>query len=134
MSLSIFLLINIFVGLVTLLLGYLVCAIIGHPFPGLEEMLGHPWYTAVSLLLCDLAVLLVFWMRKYTNFKFNFGYTYGENFSAKKLYLWAAVAAVGLLIFDLMAGFYLPWRNRHCRYHHADRYYLEGLDGPFCPL
>ncbi len=92
----------------TLLLGYLVCAIIGHPFPGLEEMLGHPWYTAVSLLLCDLAVLLVFWMRKYTNFKFNFGYTYGENFSAKKLYLWAAVAAVGLLIFDLMAGFYLP--------------------------
>ena len=106
--LIIFLLINIFVELVTLLLGYLVCAIIGHPFPGLEEMLGHPWYTAVSLLLCDLAVLLVFWMRKYTNFRFNFGYTYGENFSAKKLYLWAAVAAVGLLIFDLMAGFYLP--------------------------
>ena len=69
--LIIFLLINIFVGLLTILLGYLVCAIIGHPFPGLEEMLAHPWYTAVSLLLCDLVVLLVFWMRKYTNFRFN---------------------------------------------------------------
>ena len=106
--LIIFLIINVFAGLVTLLLGYLVCAIVGHPFPVLEEMLDHPWYTAVSLALCDLVVLYVFWKRKYTNFSFNYGYTFGENFSEKKLYLWAAVAAFGLLIFDLMAGFYLP--------------------------
>lgn len=104
----IFLLINTFAYLVTILLGYLVCAIVGHPFPGLEEMMVHPWYTAVSLLLCDLVVLLVFWKRKYTNFSFNYGYTFGENFSEKKLYLWSAVAAIGLLIFDLMGGFYLP--------------------------
>lgn len=104
----IFLLINTFAYLVTILLGYLVCAIVGHPFPGLEEMMVHPWYTAVSLLLCDLVVLLVFWKRKYTNFSFNYGYTFGENFSEKKLYLWSAVAAMGLLIFDLMNEFYLP--------------------------
>ena len=106
--LIIFLIINTFVGLVTLLLGYLVCAIIGHPFPVLEEMMDHPWYTAVSLALCDLVVLYVFWKRKYTNFSFSYGYTFGENFSEKKLYMWAVVAALGLLIFDLMAGFYLP--------------------------
>ena len=104
----IWLLINIVVGVAAFILGYLVCSMTGQPFPGMEEMLRHPWYTVTTLLLTDLLVLLVFWKMKYTRFGLSFGYTYGGNFSSKALYLWAGVSAIGLLLFDLMAGFYLP--------------------------
>lgn len=106
--LLLWLLINTVASIVILILGYLVCAIMGRPMPGLMEMIEHPWYLSFTLFVTDLLVLYVFWKMKYTRYSFNFGYTYGEGFSSKRIYQWAAVSAVGLLLFDLMAGFYLP--------------------------
>ena len=106
--LIIWLLINTVAGIVALVLGYLLCAVIGHPFPGLEDMLNYSWYTASTLLATNVLVMYVFWKMKYTRFGLNFGFNYGGDFSAKALYLWAGVSAIGLLLFDLMAGFYLP--------------------------
>ena len=106
--LLIWLLINTVASVVTLFVGYYVGAIAGHPFEGIEAMLEHPWVTAIIMLLTDLLVVYIFWKRKYTRLDYSYGYTFGQTFSNKKLYLWAAVSAVGLLVFDLMAGFYLP--------------------------
>ena len=99
---------NIIATFLVIIVGYIVCAIIGHPFPALEDIMDHSGITLGTLVVTDLLVLLVFWMRKYTRFGFNYGFTYGESFSSKRLYLWATVGALGLLIFDVMAQFYLP--------------------------
>lgn len=106
--LIIWLLINIVASVVVYALGYIVSGLIGHPFAGVEDMISHPWITSIALLATDLLVIFVFWKMKYARLGFNYGYTFGENFSNQKLYLWAFVAGLGLLIFDLMAGFYLP--------------------------
>ena len=104
----IWLAINTFAGVLVYFFGYIVASILGYHFDGIKELVGHPWITSFSLLLCDLLVLLVFWKMKYTRFGFNFGFTYGGDFSAKKLYLWAGVSAIGLLLFDVVSQFYLP--------------------------
>lgn len=100
--------INIFASFLVIIGGYITCAIIGHPFPDIEELMNHPWIMSGILFVCDLLVLLVFWWRKYTWFGLDYGYTFNEDFSSKKLYLWATVGAVGMLIFNVIVEFYLP--------------------------
>lgn len=99
---------NIIATFLVIIVGYIVCSIMGHPLPTLEDIMDHSWITLGTLVVTDLLVLLMFWMRKYTRFGFNYGFTYGESFSSKRLYLWAGVGALGLLIFDVMAQYYLP--------------------------
>ena len=103
----IWILINVIAWMAVIWIGYLGGALIGHPLKG-TEILENSWIISIALLLTDLLVIYVFWKRKYANFKFNYGYTYGESFSTKQLFLWAAVSAIGLLIFDVMASIYLP--------------------------
>ena len=105
--LIIWILINFFAWTAVIGIGYMIGAFIGHPLKG-TEILENSWILSSALLLTNLLVIFVFWKRKYTNFKFNYGYTYGETFSTKQLFLWAAVSAIGLLIFDVMASIYLP--------------------------
>ena len=105
--LIIWILINVIAWMAVIWIGYLISALIGHPLKG-TEILENFWIISIALLLTDLLVIYVFWKRKYANFKFNYGYTYGETFSTKQLFLWAAVSAIGLLIFDIMASIYLP--------------------------
>lgn len=104
----IYLIISTVVSIAVLILGYVVCAIVGQPLLGIEEMLDQPWILSISLLLTNLLVVFIFWKKKYARLGFDYGYTYGEGFSSKKLYQWLVVATVGLLLFDLMGGFYLP--------------------------
>lgn len=105
--LIIWILINVIAWMAVIWIGYLGGALIGHPLKG-TEILDNSWIISIALLLTDLLVIYVFWKRKYANFKFNYGYTYGESFSTKQLFIWAAVSAIGLLIFDIMASIYLP--------------------------
>ena len=105
--LIIWILINVIAWTAVIWIGYMIGALIGHPLKG-TEILENSWILSIALLLTDLLVIYVFWKRKYTNFKFNYGYTYSETFSTKQLFLWAAVSAIGLLIFDVMASIYLP--------------------------
>ena len=105
--LIIWILINVIAWTAVIWIGYMIGALIGHPLKG-TEILENSWILSIALLVTDLLVIFVFWKRKYTNFKFNYGYTYGETFSTKQLFLWAAVSAIGLLIFDVMASIYLP--------------------------
>ena len=105
--LIIWILINVIAWTAVIWIGYMIGALIGHPLKG-TEILENSWILSIALLLTDLLVIYVFWKRKYANFKFNYGYTYGETFSTKQLFLWAAVSAIGLLIFDVMASIYLP--------------------------
>lgn len=104
----IWLLINSFAWMGVGILAYFVSGLTGHPIGGMEAMFNNAWIIAVALLVTDLIVVYVFWKRKYTNMKFNYGYNFGEQFTTKKLLLWAAVSGVGLLVFDLMASLYLP--------------------------
>lgn len=106
--LIIWLLINIFATFLVMIAGYIACAIMGHPFPDIETLFDHPWIVSLSLFVDNLLVLFVFWKRKYTRFGINYGYTFGEAFSSRNLYLWTAVAAIGLLIFNVAVEFYLP--------------------------
>ena len=105
--LIIWILINVIAWTAVIWVGYMIGALIGHPLKG-TEILENSWILSIALLVTDLLVIYVFWRRKYANFKFNYGYTYGETFSTKQLFLWAAVSAIGLLIFDVIANFYLP--------------------------
>ena len=105
--LIIWILINFFAWTAVIGIGYMIGALIGHPLKG-TEILDNSWIISIALLLTDLLVIYVFWKMKYANFKFNYGYTYGESFSTKQLFMWAAVSAIGLLIFDIMASIYLP--------------------------
>ena len=101
--------INIVAWMLVFILGYFVVNMVDpSSVNGVEEMIENPWITSIALLVTDVLLVFVFWKMKYTNFKFSYGYTFGENFSNKKLYLWATVGAIGLLVFDLMAQFYLP--------------------------
>lgn len=104
----IWLLINSFAWMGVGILAYFVSGLTGHPIGGMEAMFNNAWIIAVALLVTDLIVVYVFWKRKYTKMKFNYGYNFGEQFTTKKLLLWAAVSGVGLLVFDLMASLYLP--------------------------
>lgn len=106
--LIIWLVINIFATFLVMIAGYIACAIMGHPFLDIETLFDHPWIVSLSLFVDDLLVLFVFWKRKYTRFGINYGYTFGEAFSSRNLYLWTAVAAIGLLIFNVAVEFYLP--------------------------
>ena len=106
--LIIWLLINIFATFLVIIAGFTACAVMGHPLPGYEAIMEHPWITALILFVDDLLVIFVFWKRKYTRFGINYGYTFGEAFSSRSLYLWTVVAAIGLLIFNVAVEFYLP--------------------------
>ena len=107
--LIIWLVINVIATFLVMIAGYIACAIVGHPFPSVEALMEHPWIVSLTLFVDDLLVLLVFWKRKYTRFGINYGYTFGETFSSRSLYLWTAVAAIGMLIFNVAAEFYLPF-------------------------
>ena len=92
----------------TFVVGGVVCHFLGYEFTSATHMVYNPWMLSVAMLVIDLLVLLVFWKRRYARFGFNYGFTYGEGFSTKKLFLWAAVGAIGGLLFEVLAQFYLP--------------------------
>ena len=73
-----------------------------------ENMIYHPWVFPVAMLGVDLIILLVFWKRRYTRNWIEYGYTYGEGFSSRKLALWAVVGAIGCLMLDVMVQEYVP--------------------------
>lgn len=60
------------------------------------------------MVVSQLLPIYVFLKRKYTNYSFSFGYQFGDGFSKKQLYLWAAVASVGCLLFDIMMMMIFP--------------------------
>lgn len=74
----------------------------GYTFVPSDIMENSLLYTIAIVIGSQLSVMYVFWKRKYASYSFKFNYQFGENFSSKKLYLWAAVAAVGCFIFDTM--------------------------------
>ena len=90
------------------LIGSIILTLTGHPINNISDLGDNVWITAIALLLADLIILLVFWKRRYTRFGKDFGFTFGEAFSSKNLYLWCIVGAIGCLLFDLMAECYLP--------------------------
>ena len=59
----IYLIISTVVSIAVLILGYVVCAIVGQPLLGIEEMLDQPWILSISLLLTNLLVVFIFWKR-----------------------------------------------------------------------
>lgn len=74
-----------------------------------KDMMDGSWLSSLSLMVASqLLPIYVFLKRKYTNYNFSFGYQFGDGFSKKKLYLWAAVASVGCLLFDLMIAMIFP--------------------------
>ncbi len=74
-----------------------------------KDMMDGSWLSSLSLMVVSqLLPIYVFLKRKYTNYSFSFGYRFGDGFSKKKLYLWAAVASVGCLLFDLMITMIFP--------------------------
>ena len=104
----IWLLISIAATVMVYLIGSIILTSTGHPINNISDLGDNVWITAIALLLADLIILLVFWKRRYTRFGKDFGFTFGEAFSSKNLYLWCIVGAIGCLLFDLMAECYLP--------------------------
>lgn len=100
--------ITIAASVLVYLIGSIILTSTGHPVNNITDLADNVWITAIGLLLADLILLLVFWKRRYTRFGKDFGFTFGEAFSSKKLYLSCIVGAIGCLLFDLMAEFYLP--------------------------
>ena len=73
------------------------------------DLLGDSLLGSFSFIFAiQLLPILVFLKRKYTSYNFNFGYRFGESFSKKKLYQWAAIASVGCLLFDMMIIMIFP--------------------------
>ena len=104
----IWLLLTIAISVFVYIIGSIVLSSTGNPVKDMEVIIDNAWIMSISLLAADIVLLLVFWKRRYTRFGFNYGYTYGEGFSTKKLFMWCGVGAIGCLIFNLMAEFYLP--------------------------
>lgn len=74
-----------------------------------KDMLDGSWLSSLSLMVASqLLPIYVFLKRKYTNYSFSFGYQFGDGFSKKQLYFWAAVASVGCLLFDIMVMMIFP--------------------------
>ena len=74
-----------------------------------KDMMDGSWLSSLSLMVASqLLPIYVFLKRKYTNYSFSFGYQFGDGFSKKQLYLWAAVASVGCLLFDIMIIMIFP--------------------------
>lgn len=86
-------------------------AVLGAPAPKGDDyssLLGNSWILAVALTSADVLLLLLFWRRRYTRNWIEYGYTYGEEFSSRKLALWAVVGAFGCLLLDIMVQEYVP--------------------------
>ena len=97
----------VFIWFLLMIAGYLFFAgiykVAVMSIPGFTINTSDPMLSSAVLMVCSqLLPMYVFWKRKYASYSFKFNYHYGEIFSAKKLYLWAAVAAVGCFIFDVM--------------------------------
>lgn len=95
-------------GVAFIFLGIIVLAILGQGFLHVESALENPWILSLMIIGGDLLVLLVFWKMKYTRFGFNYGFTYGDGFSTKKLCLWAIVGAIGCLLLNSLVQEYVP--------------------------
>jgi len=52
------------------------------------------------MMASQVLPICVFVKKKYTSYSFRFKYSYGPDFSTKKLYLWVVVVVVGCLLFD----------------------------------
>ena len=74
----------------------------------IDDPVGNHWLFSGALLAADVVVLLLFWKRRYTRKWINYGYTYGEGFSSRKLALWCVLGAFGCLMLDVMAQEYVP--------------------------
>ena len=73
------------------------------------DLFGDSLLSSFSFMFSiQLLPIFVFLKRKYTSYSFNFGYRFGDSFSKKKLYLWAAIASVGCLLFDMMMIMIFP--------------------------
>lgn len=70
---------------------------------------SNPLFASIILLGSDLLPLFVFWIMRYTRFNFKFDYDFGQDFSARKLYLWAAIGCIGLLLWDLALGEFIQF-------------------------
>ena len=74
-----------------------------------DSLGNNAWFSSLALLGGDLVILLVFWKRKYCSLRTDFTYDFGEGFTAKKLYLWAAVGCLGCLLFDIVVQQYVSF-------------------------
>ena len=76
---------------------------------GFDLMADGTWTESLAFVLSVQVIpLYVFIRRKYASLSFRFNYSFGNDFSIKKLYLWSAVACVGCLFFDGMLQTLLP--------------------------
>lgn len=71
----------------------------GNNITGFENAITNQWAISTVIIGAQLLPLFVFWKAKYTNFNFSFIYDFGERFSTKRLYLWAAIGCIGSLLF-----------------------------------
>ena len=85
----------------------IVSLLTGNPPTDYDSFLNDHWAISILFLGADLVPLYFFWKMKYTRFNFKFDYDFGSHFSAKKLYIWAAVGAIGCLLIDLVFANYI---------------------------
>ena len=86
-----------------------IADIVGNPLADYESVTNNPWAFSIIFLGVDLVPLLFFWKMKYARFSFKFDYDFGSSFSVKKLYIWAAVGAIGCLLLDLVFSNYIQF-------------------------
>lgn len=102
----------IFLYLSLIFAGFLVLTLISVGIEdkyGFDLMADGTWTDSLAfLLIVQLIPLYVFIKRKYASLSFRLNYSFGDDFSIKKLYQWSAVACVGCLFFDGMLQVLLP--------------------------
>lgn len=102
----------IFLYLSLILAGFLVLKLIAVGIEdkcGFDLMADGTWMDSLAfLLISQLIPLYVFVKRKYASLSFKLNYSFGDDFSIKKLYQWSALACVGCLLFDGMLQVLLP--------------------------
>ena len=65
-------------------------------------------YACIMLLFSQIIPIIVFAKRKYASYSFKFDDRFDSSFSAKKLFLWVAIASVGCLLIEVMNVFNFP--------------------------
>jgi len=87
--------------------GLIVSLIAGNPMRSYDDFSSDTWLMSVIFLGSELLPLFVFWKMKYASLDFKFAYDFGDLFSPTKLYLWAAVGSIGVLLFNLVTSEYV---------------------------
>ena len=67
------------------------------------ELFQNPWTFSLIIIGSQLLPIYVFWRTKYTNFGIH------KSLNSVKLYLWMALAAIGVIFFNGIMESYLPF-------------------------